>query len=106
MNLLTLENIFGINGPKDSLTVLPFKSYLLTLMDLHPEDKANIDQIPNYFQYLDRAAKSGYAYTVIDGTGKPIVCFGVAPQWPAARKPCQHRQRSCRAASHPPRNRQ
>ncbi len=68
MNLLTLENIFGINGPKDSLTVLPFKSYLLTLMDLHPEDKANIDQIPNYFQYLDRQTKSGYAYTVIDGT--------------------------------------
>lgn len=82
MNLSTLENIFNIDGKNSPLTVLPFKSYLLTLMDLHPEDQANIDQIPNYFQYLDKATKSGYGYTVIDGNGKPIVCFGVAPQWP------------------------
>jgi len=71
MNLSTLENIFNIDGKNSPLTVLPFKSYLLTLMDLHPEDQANIDQIPNYLQYIDRATKSGYGYTVIDGNGKP-----------------------------------
>ena len=81
MNLSTLESIFRIDGSRGPLTVLPFKSYLLTLMDLHPEDKANMDQIPGYLEYLDLAAKKGFAYTVVDN-GKPIVCFGVSPQWP------------------------
>ena len=46
MRLQTLESIFNVDG-KDMI-VLPFKSYLLNLMDLHPEDREHIDQIPGY----------------------------------------------------------
>ena len=31
--------------------------------------------------YLDACTKQGYGYTVLD-KGKPIVCFGIVPQWP------------------------
>jgi RimJ/RimL family protein N-acetyltransferase len=60
MRLQTLESIFNVDG-KDMI-VLPFKSYLLNLMDLHPEDRQHVDQIPGYLNYL--------------------VCFGIVPQWP------------------------
>ena len=81
MNLATLESIFGIQGKNDPLTVLPFKSYLLNLMDLHQDDYDHMKQIPGYLEYLDNATKQGYGYTVLD-KGKPIVCFGLVPQWP------------------------
>jgi len=80
MRLSTLENIFGIKFG-DNLSVIPFQSYLINLMDLHPNDQINVDQMPGYLHYLDAAARNGYAYTVTD-KGRPIVCFGVARQWP------------------------
>ena len=79
LRLQTLESLFNLDGNK--LIVLPFKSYLLNLMNLHPIDKSHVNQIPNYLEHLDDAAKSGYAFTVLD-EGKPIVCFGIVPQWP------------------------
>ena len=50
MNLATLESIFGIQGKDDPLTVLPFKSYLLNLMDLHQDDYDHMKQIPGYLE--------------------------------------------------------
>jgi hypothetical protein len=79
MRIQTLESIFKADG-KDMI-VLPFKSYLLNLMDLYQEDRDHIDQIPGYLNYLDACTKQGYGYTVLD-KGKPIVCFGIVPQWP------------------------
>lgn len=79
MRLQTLESIFNADG-KDMI-VLPFKSYLLNVMDLHPEDRQHVDQIPGYLNYLDACTKQGFGYTVLD-KGKPIVCFGIVPQWP------------------------
>ena len=79
MRLQTLENIFGADG-KDMI-VLPFKSYLLEIMDLYQEDKDHLNHIPGYRDYLDQATKQGYGFTVLD-KGRPIVCFGIVPQWP------------------------
>ena len=79
MRLQTLESIFNVDG-KDMI-VLPFKSYLLNIMDLHPEDRQHVDQIPGYLNYLDACTKQGFGYTVLD-KGRPIVCFGIVPQWP------------------------
>tara|TARA_R100000773_G_C4194771_1_gene99362 strand:- start:216 stop:713 length:498 start_codon:yes stop_codon:yes gene_type:complete len=79
MRLETLESIFNLDG-KD-LIVLPFKSYLLEIMNLYPEDKDHLNQIPGYRDYLDDATKQGYGFTVLD-KGRPIVCFGVVPLWP------------------------
>ena len=79
MRLTTLENIFGCDGKQ--LIVLPFKSYLLNLMDLYQEDKDHLNSIPGYLDYLDAATKQGYGFTVLDN-GRPIVCFGIVPQWP------------------------
>tara|TARA_Y100000114_G_C11553496_1_gene228340 strand:+ start:59 stop:556 length:498 start_codon:yes stop_codon:yes gene_type:complete len=78
MNETTLEYLFNTNGT--SLSVVPFRSYLLNIMDLHDHDKAHLDQMPDYVSYLDSATKDGYGYTVLDG-GKPMLCFGVSPQW-------------------------
>ena len=72
MILQTLESIFNVDG-KDMI-VLPFKSYLLNLMDLHPEDRQHVDQIPGYLNYLDACTKQGFGYTVLD-KGRPIVCL-------------------------------
>jgi len=78
MNEQTLEYLFGTPGT--NLSVVPFKSYLLNLMDLHEHDRKHLTEMPNYAEFLDFAAQTGYGYTVLDG-GKPVLCFGVAPQW-------------------------
>jgi RimJ/RimL family protein N-acetyltransferase len=78
MNEDSLENIFRLDGKK--LSVVPFKSYLLNLMEMYPEDKKNLQQLPNYREYLDYAAENGYAYAILDN-GRPVLCFGVSPQW-------------------------
>ena len=67
MRIQTLESIF--NRWKGQI-VLPFKSYLLNLMDLYQEDRDHIDQIPGYLNYLDACTKQCYGYTVLD-KGKP-----------------------------------
>ena len=67
MRLATLENIFGCDGKQ--LIVLPFKSYLLNLMDLYQEDKDHLNSIPGYQDYLDAATKQGYGFTVLDNGG-------------------------------------
>ena len=78
MNEETLETIFRTSGT--TLSVVPFKSYLLNIMDLQEHDKKHLKEMPNYSQYLDFAAENGYGYAVLDG-GKPMLCFGVSPQW-------------------------
>lgn len=78
MNEQTLETIFRLDGKK--LTVVPFKSYLLNLMNLHEHDEKHLKELPNYADLLDDATEYGYGYTVLDH-GKPILCFGVVPQW-------------------------
>mgnify|MGYP001215330792 FL=1 len=78
MNEDTLDYIFATHGT--SLSVVPFRSYLLNIMDLHEHDKSHLQQMPGYADYLDAAAQDGYGYTVLDA-GKPVLCFGVSPQW-------------------------
>ena len=78
MNLNKLEQIFKIQGSK--ISVVPFRSYLLKIMDLNKFDQLNLSQ-PNYLEYIDAAAQQGYGYCVIDD-GKPMLCFGVVPYWP------------------------
>ena len=78
MNLQKLEQIFKIQGTK--ISVVPFRSYLLKIMDLNEFDKLNLSQ-PNYLEYMDHASEQGYGYCVIDD-GKPMLCFGVVPYWP------------------------
>ena len=78
MNLQKLEQIFKIQGTK--ISVVPFRSYLLKIMDLNEFDRLNLSQT-NYFDYIDAASEQGYGYTVIEN-GKPMLCFGVVPYWP------------------------
>ena len=78
MNLQKLEQIFKIQGTK--ISVVPFRSYLLNLMDLNEFDTLNLSQT-NYLDYIDAASQQGYGYCVIDD-GKPMLCFGVVPYWP------------------------
>jgi hypothetical protein len=77
MNLQKLEQIFKIQGTK--ISVVPFRSYLLNLMDLNQFDQDNLKQT-NYYAYIDAASEQGYGYTVIEN-GKPMLSFGVVPQW-------------------------
>ena len=78
MNETTLEYLFNTSGT--SLSVVPFRSYLLNIMDLHEHDQAHLDQMPEYVSYLDSATKDAYGYCVLDN-GRPVLCFGVSPQW-------------------------
>ena len=78
MNETTLEYLFNTSGT--SLSVVPFRSYLLRLMDLHEQDQKHLDQMPEYVSYLDSATKDSYGYCVLDN-GRPVLCFGVSPQW-------------------------
>ena len=78
MNETTLEYLFNISGT--TLAVVPFRSYLLNIMNLHEHDKAHLEQMPDYVSYLDSAARDSYGYCVLD-KGRPILCFGVSPQW-------------------------
>ncbi len=78
MNEETLETLFRTSGT--SLSVVPFKSYLLNIMDLTDHDQKHLKEMPYYADYLDDASKDGYGYAVIDA-GKPMLCFGVSPQW-------------------------
>ena len=78
MNETTLEYLFNTSGT--SLSVVPFRSYLLNIMDLHEHDQAHLDQMPEYVSYLDSATKDAYGYCVLD-YGRPVLCFGVSPQW-------------------------
>ena len=78
MNEQTLESIFRLDGA--NLSVVPFKSYLLRLMDLHDHDEKHLKQLPNYSELLDSASEYGYGYAILD-QGKPVLCFGVMPEW-------------------------
>ena len=48
-------------------------------MDLNKFDQDNLKQT-NYYAYIDAASEQGYGYTVIEN-GKPMLSFGVVPQW-------------------------
>ena len=74
-----VEEILGLQDERTS--VIPFNSFLLNTMQLGPSDKAMLKNIPGYKEYLDAASDAGYGYCVVD-RGRPIVCFGIALQWP------------------------
>lgn len=78
VNLLTIEKIFKVDGV--DYMVLPFKSYLINLMDLGEDDKIHLKLFPGWLEFLDAATQQGYGYVVL-GKGKPVLCFGVVPQW-------------------------
>lgn len=78
MNETQLEYIFGTAGT--DLSVVPFRSYLLNLMDLHEHDAKHLKELPDYGKTLDNAAEYGYGFTILD-KGKPVLCFGIVPQW-------------------------
>ena len=77
MTYLDLEKAFAIENT--NISVVPFKSYLLNLMDLHAEDIQMINDFPNYFAYIDSVGDYAYAVCI---DGKPLTCFGVIPVWP------------------------
>ena len=52
MTYLDLEKAFAIENT--NISVVPFKSYLLNLKDLHAEDIQMINDFPNYFAHNDR----------------------------------------------------
>ena len=78
MNILTIEKIFKVDGV--DYIVLPFKSYLINLMDLGEDDKTHLKLFPGWLEFLDAATQQGYGYVVL-GKGKPVLCFGVVSQW-------------------------
>lgn len=78
MNEEQLEYIFGTNNT--TLSVIPFRSYLLNVMELDNYNTMLLKQMPDYAKNLDYCAENGYAYCVID-SGKPVLCFGISPQW-------------------------
>ena len=77
MTYLDLEKAFAIENT--NISVVPFKSYLLNLMDLHVEDIQMINDFPNYFAHIDSVGDYAYAVCI---DGKPLTCFGVIPVWP------------------------
>lgn len=79
MTTADLEKAFAIENT--NITVVPFRSYLLNIMDLYLEDLQMINDFPNYFEHIDAASIQGNAYAVcVDG--KPLTCFGVITLWP------------------------
>jgi RimJ/RimL family protein N-acetyltransferase len=77
MTYADLEKIFKIENT--NIQVVPFRSYLLKIMDLHPEDLKNIQDFPDYYNHMDKASDYGYAVCV---DGRPMACFGVIQLWP------------------------
>ena len=73
-----LERIVGIENTP--ISIVPFKSYFLKVMDLVESDAETIKRFENQFSLLDAGKHNGFAYTVID-SGKPILCFGLEFQW-------------------------
>ena len=78
MNETTLDYLFSTQGT--DLSVVPFRSYLLNIMDLYDHDKKHLKEMPDYVSYLDSATQDSYGYCVLD-KGRPVLCFGVSPQW-------------------------
>ena len=80
MTPVEVEKILGVaNIP--NLIVVEFKSFILDYMELGLVDQLNVENIPNYKDYLDSATEQGMGYAVLDN-GKPIVCFGLVELWP------------------------
>ena len=80
MTPIEVEKILGVaNIP--NVIVVEFRSFILDYMDLGLVDQLNLENIPNYKEYLDTATEQSMGYTVLDN-GKPIVCFGLVKFWP------------------------